>query len=58
MRALAAGAWAHPEWNGVTPVGAEAERAVGAVGLERLRHLVGRGHIVSRGPGLRAACGA
>ena len=35
VRALAAGAWAHPEWTGVTPVGAEAERVVSAAGLDR-----------------------
>jgi HAD superfamily hydrolase (TIGR01450 family) len=35
VRALAAGAWSHPEWTGITPIGAEAERVAAATGLDR-----------------------
>ena len=35
VRTLAAGAWAHPEWTGVGPDDAVAERALAALGLDR-----------------------
>jgi hypothetical protein len=35
VRALAAAAWAHPEWIGIDAVGPAAEAALAEVGLER-----------------------
>ncbi len=34
-RALAAGAWAHPDWSGIIPIGAAAEHALERLGLQR-----------------------
>jgi HAD superfamily hydrolase (TIGR01450 family) len=35
VRALAAGAWAHPEWTGVAAADPDADRALAALGLDR-----------------------
>jgi hypothetical protein len=35
LRALAAAAWAYPEWTGIVPDGEQAERAVTNLGLGR-----------------------
>ncbi len=35
VRALAAGAWAHPDWTGITAEGTAAERALEVLGLDR-----------------------
>lgn len=35
VRALAAGAWAHPDWTGITAVGVAAEHTLEVLGLDR-----------------------
>jgi len=35
VRALAAAAWAHPEWNSITAAGDAASAAVSELGLDR-----------------------